>query len=387
MKNEHIFASRSIFNHFMNMTMKYDRNVPYNHLPELPPKKDFLDTEVLLAWGIASRKLAELNKNVLRIPNPNMLVNTITLREAKTSAEIENIFTTDDELYRALTVDEEEEKMNPTTKEVLTYREALWEGYRKIQENSGINEEVMIAIFQRIKSTSLGFRPPQSQTVIRRGNSEFRSGEVVYTPPRGEGIIQAKVENLLQFMNDENGIDPLLKMAVAHYQFEAIHPFVDGNGRTGRILNLLYLVNQQLLSHPVLYLSKYIIQNKADYYQLLAGVTQRGAWKDWMLYMMKAVEQTAAYTNFLVDQILSQKEATLNYAKSKLKWYTQELNDHIFAQPYIRQHKIGQILDVSSRTTLVKYAQQLNDLGILSTRRDGKEVFYVNDELLNILLD
>jgi Fic family protein len=371
----------------MNMKIKYDRNKPYNLLPELPPQKDFLDTEVLLRWGMASRNLAELNKNVLRIPNPSMLVNTITIREAKTSAEIENIFTTDDELYKALSTQQEEEKVDASTKEVLSYREALWDGYQSIQENGQITEEVIISVFQRIKNTTLGIRPPQSQTVIKRGNSEFRSGEVIYTPPRGEKIIQEKLENLLKFMNEENGIDPLLKMAIAHYQFEAIHPFVDGNGRTGRIINLLYLVHQELISHPVLYLSRYIIQNKEDYYHLLLAVTQRGDWKSWLVYMMKAVEQTAKYTNQLIDQILAQKEATLSYAKEKLKWYTVELNDQLFAQPYIKQQKIGEILQVNSRTTLVKYAEQLNTLGILSTRREGKEVFYVNDDLLRILQD
>lgn len=363
----------------------YDRKIPYNDLPDLPPQKEILDKDVLLKWGMASRNLAELNKNVLRIPNPSMLVNTIALREAKTSAEIENIFTTNEELYKAISSQIKEENASTSTKEVLNYRVALWKGFEAIRNEGQLNERVIISVFQNVKSSTQGYRTPQSLTVIRRGNSELRPGEIIYTPPRGPQIIEQKIQNLLSFLHDDNGMDPLLKMAIAHYQFEAIHPFTDGNGRTGRILNLLYLVEQQLLSHPVLYLSRFIIENKADYYQLLSGVTQRSAWKPWLIFMMEGVEQTAKYTNNLIDEILEQQAATLAYGKQHLKWYTDAFNEALFSQPYIKQIKMREVLGISSRTTLTKYAEQLVMLGIVSSKSDGKEVFYVNNDLLRIL--
>lgn len=364
---------------------RFDRNIPYNHLPELPPNMDFLDTEVLLKWGLASRALAELNRNILRIPNPTMLVNTISLQEAQSSTAIENIFTTEDELYKAITESHKEEGADPSTKEVLRYREALWAGYRSLIMQEFITNETIISIFQLVKNTKQEIRPPQSQVVIKRGQSEYRPGETVYTPPRGEGVIEQKLKNMLDFMNIENGIDPLLKMVIAHYQFEAIHPFTDGNGRTGRILNLLYLIQQELLSQPVLYLSKYIIQHKDDYYYTLLGVTQRKSWKPYMLYMLTAIEQTAKHTNQLIDEIISQMNATYHYAKSRLKWYTIEVNQAIFSQPYIKQKTIGEITGAKSRTTLTKYMEQLVGLQILSYKEDGREVYFVNDDLIRIL--
>lgn len=367
------------------MKKPYDRLIPYNNLPELPPTKEILDTELLLKWGIASRILAELNKNLLRIPNPDLLINTISLREAQDSTEIENIFTTQDDLYKAVSESVQEDNLNASTKEVLRYREALWGGFTTLVSNQQLDQETIISVFQKIKNTTQSYRTPQSQVVIRRGESELRPGEIVYTPPRGEGIIEAKIINLLEFMNTENGLDPLLKMAVAHYQFEAIHPFIDGNGRTGRILNLLYLVDQKLLSHPVLYLSKYIILHKEDYYYLLSGVTQRNDWKSWLMYMMTAIESTARHTNQIIDDILLQMEATFEYAKKSLKWYSHELNQTLFSQPYIKQKTVGQITGAKSRTTLTKYMSQLVKLGILSVKEDGREVFFVNDDLIRIL--
>jgi Fic family protein len=174
-------------------------------------------------------------------------------------------------------------------------------------------------------------------------------------------------------------------MAISHYQFEAIHPFSDGNGRTGRIINLLYLVDKKLLSHPVLYLSKYIIQNKEDYYYLLSGVTQRNAWKPWIIYMLTAVEKTALHTNQLIDDIILQMNETYQYAKNKLKWYSLELNQALFSQPYIKSKTIGEITETKSRTTLTKYMQELIEIGVLSSKKEGKEVYYVNNDLLRIL--
>ena len=363
----------------------FDRNKPYNNLPNLPIDDKFIDKDILKQWGLASRALAELNRNILRIPNPNMLINTIALQEAQSSTAIENIFTTQDELYKAVSDSLKEQEANPSIKEVLRYREALWEGFNKVKKSNFINIEVIVAIFQTIKETSQGIRPPQSQVVIKREESELRSGEIIYTPPRGEGIIENKLDNLIKFLNEDKSTDPLLKMAIAHYQFEAIHPFTDGNGRTGRIINLLYLVSQNLISHPVLYLSKYIIENKDDYYFALSAVTQRNSWKPWIQYMLKAVLNTSLNTNQIIDDILNQMEATYNYAKPKLKWYSLELNQAIFSQPYIKQKVIGEVINVKSRTTLTKYVKELIQLGILSSKEDGREVFYVNNDLIRIL--
>ena len=202
----------------------YDRNKPYNELPLLPPANLLLDVEIMTLWGYASRSLAELNKNVLRLPNPSMLVNTISLQEAQQSTAIENIFTTEDELYKAVSEEFKEEESNAAVKEVLRYREALWSGYTEIIQNQSFNLSVAVRVYQQIKNTNQGLRPPQSLTVIRRGESEFRSGEIIYTPPRGEGIIEQKLDNLFHFLNTDKTLDPLLKMAIAHYQFEAIHP-------------------------------------------------------------------------------------------------------------------------------------------------------------------
>ncbi|MCD4698075.1 MAG: Fic family protein [Bacteroidales bacterium] len=366
----------------------FDRNKPYNDLPFLPPKNEIDNDPVILKKLVtASRSLASVNINILRLPNPFMLVNTIALQEAKTSTEIENIFTTGDELYKAISDTLREEKADPATKEVLRYREALWAGYHTLREKRIIDPDLIIKIFQQIKNTSSGIRPPQALVVIKRGQNEFKSGEIIYTPPRGQGIVEKFLDNLIEYLNDENKYpsDPLIKMCVAHFQFEAIHPFQDGNGRAGRILNLLYLTNKELLSHPFLYLSKYIIVNKDDYYYKLGAVTQQQAWKNWILFMLDAVEKTAGLTNNLINEILDQMNATYDFGKAKLKWYSKEVNEAIFSQPYIKSKTIGAVLDKSSRTTLTKYLNELTELKILRSQKDGNEVFYLNDDLIRIL--
>jgi Fic family protein len=366
---------------------KYDRTLPFNDLPPLPPDNRVVDKDVLLSWGYASRALAELNKNLLRLPNPDMLVNTISLQEAKSSSAIENIFTTEDELYKAISDTVREEYANPNTKEVLRYREALWAGYREVKEKGSIDLESIVKVFQEVKNTGQTIRPPQSQVVIKRGQSEFRPGEIIYTPPRGKGVVEEKMANLIGFMNDKGNkeMDPLIRMAIAHYQFEAIHPFTDGNGRTGRIINLLYLVQEGLISHPGLYLSKYIIDHKDEYYHCLSGVTQRQAWKPWIIYMLEAVRQTAYYTSQMIDAIVDQMAATLEYGKREIKWYTKEVNEAIFTQPYIKPQVLGKILGRTSRTTLTRYMNELSEHKILMPKQDGKEVFYLNNDLIRIL--
>ena len=371
----------------MDIKYPFDRNKPFNHLPLLPPGEEIIDKEVLLQWGYASRNLAELNKNLYRLPNPLMFINTLALQEAKSSSEIENIFTTDDELYKAIADSFNEENASANTKEVLRYREALWAGYNHIREKKNISFETVLQVYQKVKNTSQRLRSPQSQVVIRRGDSEFRSGEIVYTPPRGKELLDKLMDNLISYLADNKicKSDPLIKMAVAHYQFEAIHPFSDGNGRTGRILNLLYLVSQGLLAQPVLYLSRYIIENKDDYYYRLTAVTQRAEWKPWLMYMMKAIQYTASYSNHLIDDIILQMESTLEYGKQTLKWYNKEINDVLFTQPYIKPKLLGEILNRTSRTTLTKYMNDLMRTGILTPKQDGREVFYLNHDLIRIL--
>lgn len=368
--------------------MGYDRTKPFNDLPLLPPSSEIEnDVEILKKLVTASRALATVNSSIMRLPNPFMLVNTIALQEAKASTAIENIFTTEDALYKAVSDIVQEDKANSATKEVLRYREALWTGYQLIKQNGAIDLESIVGIFNQIKNTSSGLRSPASLTIIQRGQSEFRSGEVIYTPPRGVGILEKLMENLLCYLNNDEKYptDPLLKMCFAHYQIEAIHPFPDGNGRTGRILNLLYLVHAGLLNQPVLYLSKYIIVNKDDYYYNLGIVTQRGSWKPWILYMLEGVEKTAQLTSQLIESILAQMESTLAHAKGLIKWYSKEVNELIFSQPYIKPKFIGNKLNITSRTTLTKYFNELVDAKILTPIKDGKELFYVNDDLLRIL--
>ncbi len=367
---------------------KFDRTIPYNSLPFLPPSKDLDNNpKVLKKLVAASRALATVNGNINRLPNPFMLVNTIALQEAKTSTEIENIFTTEDELYKAISQTQKENNINASTKEVLKYREALWAGYNYLQQNKTIDANLIKNIFKQIKETTSDFRPPQAKVVIKRGQSDFRSGEIIYTPPRGEDVIENFMDNLIEFLNDDKKFpsDPLLKMCIAHYQFEAIHPFQDGNGRTGRILNLLYLINKGLLSQPTLYLSKFIIVNKEDYYYKIGAVTQKNSWETWTEFMLEAVEKTSVLTNTLINEILEQMESTLEYAQKRIIWYNKELNEAIFSQPYIKPQIIGNILGKTSRTTLTKYLNELVINKILRPKKNGVEVFYINDDLLRIL--
>lgn len=332
---------------------KFDRQKPYNDLPPLPPGKDIESNPLILKRLVsASRALATVNGSLNRLPNPFMLINTLALQEAKASSEIENIFTTEDELYKAISDTHKETNVNPATKEVLKYREALWAGYKELQAKQEIDAALIRRIFNQVKATTSGYRPPQAQVVIKRGASEFRSGEVIYTPPRAEGVIEMLMDNLIDYLNNDDlyPADPLLKMCVAHYQFEAIHPFRDGNGRTGRILNLLYLISKGLIRQPVLYMSKFIILNKEDYYYKLGAVTRQNSWESWVEFMLEATEKTSISTDNRINEILAQMDATLEYAKGKIKWYSKEVNEAIFSQPYIKPSAIGEILGKTSLT-------------------------------------
>lgn len=363
----------------------YDRYQPYNELPLLPPPDEKVITiEILQASIGANKALAELKGLAKTLPNQAMLVNTISLREAKASTEIENIFTTDDELYKALSGEDDGLKGN--AKEVLRYRQALWSGFHDIKTNAGFSVEIMIKIYQEIKEVSDGIRPPQTETVIKKRGSGNLGGTVVYTPPRGEKVIKEKLENLISYLNDDRkySYDPLIKLAVSHYQFEAIHPFRDGNGRAGRILSLLLMIQKNLLDVPILYLSAYIIEHKDDYYYLLNNVTTLQGWREWILYMLKAIEETSIYTLDKITEIDNLFQRTNELMTQKLPHIRKETVEKIFEQPYISPKKLMN-RDIKSLNTAKKYLKQMEELGIMTSQKIGKEVIYLNIDLFNLL--
>ena len=352
--------------------MPFDRNLPYNDLPLLPPASD-LETKAVLKQAIsANRVLANLRGLAVKIPNQGMLINSIVLQEARLSSEIENIVTTNDELYRAAA--DPEGKTDAHTKEVLCYREALRFGFQSLQDRL-LTTNLFIELVQLIKQSQIGIRAIPG-TALKND-----LGEVIYTPPVGEAIIRDKLSNLEQFIHADDDLDPLIKMAVMHYQFEAIHPFPDGNGRTGRILNLLYLVEKQLLDIPVLFLSRYIIANKADYYLGLRGVTERQDWESWVLYMLRAVESTAQQTFDQVNRILILMEDVQIKVRTEAEnIYSKDLIELIFRQPYT---KIQLLVDagIAKRQTASRYLQALAGLGVLREEQIGREKYYINDAL------
>ncbi|MCD4833144.1 MAG: Fic family protein [Bacteroidales bacterium] len=369
----------------MSKTIPYDRNQPYNQLPLLPPPDNKIITiEIMQAVNKANKALAELKGLAKKLPNQSMLVNTIALREAKASTEIENIFTTDDELYRALSGNEIGLKGN--AKEVLRYRQALWKGYSTIKTTGTFETGLLIKIYQEIKEINDGIRPPQVQTTIKKRGSGLLTGTVVYTPPRGTKVIEEKLDNLIEYLNDDKkySYDPLIKMAVSHYQFEAIHPFRDGNGRAGRVLSILLMIQKKLLDVPILYLSVYIIENKDDYYTFLNNVTTRRNWKEWIIYMLKAVEETATYTISKVDEIDQLFQNTYKLVTGKLPHIRKEIVEKIFEQPYIKP-KALQDQNLKSLNTAKKYLGEMEKLGILASKKVGKEIIYLNIDLFNLL--
>ena len=366
----------------------YDRHIPYNTLPPLPPASElYRDDEVLDKLMLSSRRLAELKGLASTLPNQSIFVNTIALREAKASSAVENIFTTDDELYRALSCQEGEIREGPA-KEVLHYREALWKGYQDIAGDKVITLETVIDIYREVKRAHDGIRPYQAEIVIKKRGWGSLVADTVYTPPRGKGVVEKMMADLLEFMNDDvkYPIDTLLKMAMAHYQFEAIHPFRDGNGRTGRILCILYLIQKHLLDLPIIYLSAYILQNKDEYYQSLGNVTGSRDWKRWILYMLETVSQTAEYTIDKIFRIRSLMEKTSGIiGESKLSISRLSL-PKLFEQPYIRPRNL--LSDrIRSVNTAKKYLSELESLGLLTKQKLGKEFVWFNVELMNILSD
>ncbi len=366
---------------------KYDRTQPYNHLPLLPPPDGQVITiELLKAVNKANKAVAELKGLAKQLPNQAMLVNTIVLREAKASSEIENIFTTNDELYKAFAA--EDAQLSGNTKEVLRYRQALWLGFNLIKEKKEFNTNSLVKIYREVKQVNDGIRPPQTETVIKKRGSGSLGGSIVYTPPRGSVIIKQKLNNLIAYINDDEtyDYDPLIKLAVAHYQFEAIHPFRDGNGRVGRIMSILLLNQKQLLDFPILYLSAYIIAHKDKYYELLNKVTTLNWWSEWVFFFLSAIEETAIYTIKKINEITHLFNTTSALINKKLPHIRKETIEQLFEQPYTAPKAlVGR--GMKSVNTAKKYCLQMEELGILTSEKVGKQVIYLNIDLFNLLAD
>ena len=356
----------------------FDPKVPYNDLPELPPSLELIETTELLKACIQSRvALAELKQAAELIPNAAVLVNALPLLEARASSEIENIVTTTDKLFEY--ADIAEDKADAATKEALRYRTALFEGSKMVKRGM-LSTDMAIHICSTIKGIELDIRAESGTTLKRR-----MTGEVIYTPPEGQKLLQQKLENWADFMQNCVEVDPLVRMAVQHYQFEAIHPFSDGNGRTGRILNILFLLQHGLLDSPILYLSRFIIQNKADYYRLLKGVTNEQAWSDWIMFILKGVEDTCNWTTEKIKAIRELMEHTAEYTHTSLpKIYTWELVELLFKQPYCR---IQNLVDagIAKRQTASVYLKQLCDIGILKEVKSGRENIFVHPKYIELL--
>lgn len=364
-----------------------DRNIPWNGLPLLPIKKElYQKIEILEKLGDAKAALARLQGRSVVIPNQGLLINTISLQEAKISSAIENIFTTDDELYKAFS--DQQSEINGASKEVLRYREALWSGYDFLMKRDYFDIEYFIKIFQEIKQTKEEVRPDFLNTIIKQSGSGPNAGQIIYTPPKGQAVIREKLDNLLSFLNDDENfkIDHLLKMAIAHYQFEAIHPFRDGNGRTGRIFNIHYLAKKGLLDVPILFLSRYILDHKDDYYSGLNGVSQRGNWNNWLLFMLKAIENTSNVTFWKINEIMSAKDSITEFIKKDKRKFKNPENiiNALFIQPFT---KVKHLVDSGfySENTARDYLNRLCDLQVLEKKEIEGHHYYLNLELYRIL--
>ena len=360
----------------MTTTRPWHPHRPHNALPELPPEVD-LETKTVLKRCVTARAaLADMNRAADLIPNPRILEISLPLLEAQASSEIENIITSADTLFQHL---RSEEAADPATREALRYRTALLEGFAGL--NAGqLGAETAERVCSRIKGTPMRVRRDPG-TVIAGPTG------IVYTPPVGEARIMELLANWEDFLHGADEVDPLVRMAASHYQFEAIHPFTDGNGRTGRVLNTLFLVKQGLLSRPILYLSRYIIARRAEYYRLLLDVTRAGAWNPWLLYMLQGVEETAAWTTAKVEAVLRLRDATTRFVRDRApRIYRPALIELVFEQPYCR---IADVVDaaIAERQTASRYLHVLVRLGVLRDRRLGREKLFFHPKLLALLTE
>lgn len=360
--------------------MAYERKLPYNDLPDLPPTGFVESNEIFRHLAKAARHLGELNGLCASLPDPQLLINTIVLQESKDSSAIENIVTTQDELYKAAS---EEGTASHAAKEILSYRKALYVGLGKMNDQQGLLlTNTMVEIVQTIKQNNSGIRSTPGTALKNAIN-----GEVIYTPPCCEDVVREKLAALEGFINDPSlsQLDPLVKMALLHYQFEAIHPFSDGNGRTGRILNALYLVQQELLTQPVLYLSSYIVKYKTEYYQLLRGVTEQNNWHDWVMYMLTALIETAQLTTQKIRSMLLMKDAFETQMKQIMgSSFSYELLRLMFALPYLKVDLLEK-KKIAHRQTASGWLKKLSDAGILKPQKIGRTTYYINYQLMELL--
>ena len=347
-------------------------------IPNNLPLDIDIETKAILKKSIlANKALAKLNGVAKIIPNQAILINSLILQEAKDSSEIENIITTHDELYQSSL---DISNISHATKEVQNYSRALLKGFDLVKDNSLLLTRHIVDIQQELEGNVAGIRK-QSGTVLKNQ----ATGEVIHTPPQEETTIRKLLDNLEQYINTNDGIDPLIKMAIIHYQFETIHPFYDGNGRTGRIINILYLVLNELLDLPILYLSSYIIKHKADYYRLLQEVRTKGSWEEWIIYMLEGIEQTATKQVQLINDIKELMDNTKEKLKSELpKIYSKDLLEVLFIHPYTKIDMLVDNLELH-RDTASKHLKAMEKIGILNSVQIKNTRFYVNVKLFELL--
>ena len=349
---------------------------PYNDLPPLPPAIE-LETRTVLKQCIAARAaLAELKQAAELIPNQGVLINALPLLEAQASSEIENIVTTTDRLFQFQSAGEH---ADPATREALRHSSALLEGFRALKQYP-LNTRTAEQVCTRIKGTEMQVRRVPGTALANQA-----TGDVIYTPPVGEDVLRSKLANWERYLHEARDIDPLIRMAVGHYQFEAIHPFTDGNGRTGRVLNSLYLIQENLLTLPILYLSRYIIKHKAEYYRLLLDVTRNQAWEPWIVYLLQGIEDTALWTTAKISAIRALSALTVTHVKQAApKIYSRELVDLIFDLPYCRIQNLVET-DIAGRQAASRYLKQLVEIGVLQERSVGREKLFIHPKLMHLL--
>lgn len=366
-------SSKSVYE---NISMTWQAHRPYNDLPLLPPETD-LETKAVLKRCVSARAaLAELKQASQAMPNAAMLINTLPVLEARASSEIENIVTTADAIFRYVS---NEHAADPAAKEALRYRSALLDGFAKLDRRP-LNTRTAEEVCTQIMGRPMGVRRVPGTALVNAV-----SGEVIYTPPDGETRLRGLLANWERFLHDRPELDPLVRIAAAHYQFEAIHPFTDGNGRTGRILNSLALVELGLLPLPVLYLSKAIIAQKDEYYDGLLAVTTQKAWESWLLYILRGVEETATWTTDKIAAIRRLADETREFVRARLpKVYSHELVDVLFEQPYCRISNLVE-REIVGRQAASRYLKSLTAAGVLDERAIGREKLFIHSRLLGLL--
>jgi len=356
------------------------QTAPGFNLEKLPPPKGLVETiETLRAANKATAALAELKGIAKTIPNQAMLVNAIVLQEAKDSSEIENLITTQDELYKALVVNNS--AVSSDTKEVVNYRKAIFYGYDLLKKRGFLRINDIICIQELLVDNSAGIRSMPG-TVLKND----KTGEIVYAPPQDKAEILDLFANfIIQFNQNEQDLSPLINLAILHSQFESIHPFYDGNGRTGRILNILYLILNDLIDVPILYLSSYIIENKQEYYRLLNQNNRTCKWEEWILFMLQAVERTSLRTIDKINSIRQLLDKTIEVVQQKIpKTYKKELVELLFEMPYSKIEFVVKRLHVE-RKAASRYLRELEAIGILQSQKVGRETLYINVDLIEIL--